>query len=50
MIDPENINYRDKARRAFDRSKAELAANDDDRLPYAVLLARGCEGRRLKFS
>src|SRR5512133_2970098 len=39
-IDPENIDYRDKARRALNRSKAELATNDDDRLPYAALELR----------
>jgi hypothetical protein len=39
-MEPGSIDYRYKARCALDRSKAELATNDDGRLPYAVLELR----------
>ncbi|MGY2987220.1 hypothetical protein [Bradyrhizobium sp. USDA 4508] len=37
---PRNIDYRNRAHRALERARAELASNDDERLPYAVLELR----------
>lgn len=39
-VAPQNIDYRDRARRNLGRARAELNSNDDDRLPYAVLELR----------
>ncbi len=37
---PQNIDYRNRARRALERARAELNSNDDERLPYAILELR----------
>lgn len=39
-VAPQNIDYRNKARRALERARGELASYDNDRLPYAVLELR----------
>jgi hypothetical protein len=39
-IAPQDIDYRDRARRALERARGELSSNDDERLPYAVLELR----------
>jgi hypothetical protein len=39
-IAPQRIDYRNRARRALERARAELGANDDERLPYATLELR----------
>jgi hypothetical protein len=37
---PQNTDYRNKARRALERARAELNSNDEERLPYAALELR----------
>jgi hypothetical protein len=39
-IAPQNIDYRDRARRNLERARGELNSSDDERLPYAVLELR----------
>lgn len=39
-IAPQNIDYRNRARRALERARTELDSNDDERLPYATLELR----------
>jgi len=39
-IAPQNIDYRDRARRALERARGELNSNDDERLSYAALELR----------
>lgn len=39
-IAPQDIGYRDRARRALVRARRELHSSDDERLPYAVLELR----------
>ncbi|SHI04692.1 hypothetical protein [Bradyrhizobium erythrophlei] len=39
-IAPQNIDYRNRARRNLERARGQLNSNDDERLPYAVLELR----------